>query len=134
MGVFHLEVDNPTLTCCRGLLGIETLSKNGGNPDVFLYVTEASSNNEIDDEEQEIRNRVYRYQWNGQSLVNPEMILDLPAEPGPNHPGGKLKFGLDGYLLSILTMTECFRTLEMVHLQMRALLFSKLMQLMALEP
>ena len=100
--VFHLEVDNTTLTCCRGLLGIETLSKNGGNPDVFLYVTEASSNNEIDDEEQEIRNRVYRYQWNGQSLVNPEMTLDLPAEPGPNHPGGKLKFGLDGYLYTVI--------------------------------
>lgn len=100
--ILHLEVDNTTLTCCRGLLGIETSSKNGGSTDVFLYVTESSSTGEVDDEEQEIRNRVYRYQWDGQSLVNPEKILDLPAEPGPNHPGGKLKLGLDGYLYTVI--------------------------------
>ena len=101
--VLHLEVDNTTLTCCRGLLGIETLSKNGGSPDVFLYVTESTSDGGTDDdEEQEIRNRVYRYLWDGQLLANPEMILDLPAEPGPNHPGGKLKFGLDGYLYTVI--------------------------------
>ena len=28
--VLHLEVDNTTLTCCRGLLGIETLPRIGG--------------------------------------------------------------------------------------------------------
>ena len=28
--VLHIEVDNTTLTCCRGLLGIETLPKSGG--------------------------------------------------------------------------------------------------------
>ncbi|MGH9988508.1 MAG: PQQ-dependent sugar dehydrogenase [Nitrososphaeraceae archaeon] len=101
--ILHLEVDNTTLTCCKGLLGIETLSKNGGSPDVFLYVTESTSDGGTDDdEEQEIRNRVYRYLWDGQLLANPEMILDLPAEPGPNHPGGKLKFGLDGYLYTVI--------------------------------
>ena len=97
--VLHLEVDNTTLTCCRGLLGIESLSANSG--DIFLYVTESTDGGTAD-EEQEIRNRVYRYQWDGQSLVNPKMILNLPAEPGPNHPGGKLKFGLDGYLYTVI--------------------------------
>jgi glucose/arabinose dehydrogenase len=96
--VLHLEVDNTTLTCCRGLLGIETLPRIGGISYVFLYVTESSSN----DENQEIKNRVYRYQWDGQSLVNPKIILDLPAEPGPNHPGGKLKLGPDGYLYTVI--------------------------------
>ena len=100
--ILHLEVDNTTLTCCRGLLGIETSSKSGDSTDVFLYVTESSSNGKADNEDQEVRNRVYRYQWDGQSLVNPEMILDLPAEPGPNHPGGKLKLGLDGYLYTVI--------------------------------
>lgn len=100
--VLHLEVDNTTLTCCRGLLGIETLPEGGGSTYVFLYVTESISKGETDDNEQEIRNRVYRYQWNNQSLVNPKMLLDLPAEPGPNHPGGKLKFGLDGHLFTVI--------------------------------
>ncbi len=101
--VLHLEVDNITLTCCRGLLGIETSAKSGSSStDVFLYATESSSNGKTDNEGQEIRNRVYRYQWDGQSLINPKMILDLPAEPGPNHPGGKLKLGLDGYLYTVI--------------------------------
>ena len=101
--ILHLKVDNTTLTCCRGLLGIETSAKSGSSStDVFLYVTESSSTGEADDGEQEIRNRVYRYQWDGLSLVNPATILDLPAEPGPNHPGGKLKLGLDGYLYTVI--------------------------------
>jgi hypothetical protein len=41
-------------------------------------------------------------QWNGQSLVNPTLILDLPAEPGPNHDGGKIAIGPDGYLYAVI--------------------------------
>ena len=60
-------------------------SSSGGGKNtttVFLYYTEADP----------LRNRVYKYQWNGQSLVNPTLILDLPAEPGPNHDGGKFSY------------------------------------------
>ncbi len=86
----------------RGLLGIATMpgggsqggSSSGGKntTTVFLYYTEADP----------LRNRVYKYQWNGQSLVNPTLILDLPAEPGPNHDGGKLAIGPDNYLYAII--------------------------------
>jgi aldose sugar dehydrogenase len=87
----------------RGLLGIATMpgggsqggSSSGGGKNtttVFLYYTEADP----------LRNRVYKYQWNGQSLVNPTLILDLPAEPGPNHDGGKLAIGPDNYLYAII--------------------------------
>jgi glucose/arabinose dehydrogenase len=73
----------------RGLLGI---AADEDNNSLFLYYTEADP----------LRNRVYKYQWNGQSLVNPTLILDLPAEPGPNHDGGKIVIGPDGYLYVVI--------------------------------
>jgi aldose sugar dehydrogenase len=73
----------------RGLLGI---AADEDNNSVFLYYTEADP----------LRNRVYKYQWNGQSLVNPTLILDLPAEPGPNHDGGKIVIGPDSHLYAVI--------------------------------
>jgi aldose sugar dehydrogenase len=73
----------------RGLLGIAIL----GDDTVFLYFTENG---------QTLRNRVYRYNWNGESLVNATLILDLPAMPGPNHNAGKLVIGPDHYLYVII--------------------------------
>ena len=48
------------------------------------------------------RNRVYKYSWNGQNLVNPVLLLDLPGIPGPNHDGGKLMIGQDNFLYAII--------------------------------
>src|ERR671931_463946 len=83
----------------RGLLGVATkiqhnsnrLSNSNGITDVFLYYTEADP----------LRNRIYQYQLkNGNiKLVNPKLILDLPAEPGPYHQGGKLKLGQNNKFL-----------------------------------
>ena len=77
----------------RGLLGIAIMNSattgtdptdlnDNNNKFVFLYYTQSSGT--------ELRNRVYRYNWNGQdkTLINPALILDLPALPGPNHDGG----------------------------------------------
>src|SRR5215210_3936017 len=70
----------------RGLLGIAIMN----NDIVFLYYTESSSS----EDNEPLRNRVYKYQWNEEKiLVNPKLILDLPAIPGPNHDGGKLAIG-----------------------------------------
>ena len=94
----------------RGLLGIEVVNRSSNitagaasngvsSPPptaVFLYFTEQGGG------EEELRNRVYKYQWNGQSLVNPTLILDLPAGPGTNHQGGKLVMGPDGYLYVVV--------------------------------
>lgn len=91
----------------RGLLGVEVVNEStitaGTAPNsdslqstVFLYFTEEGG------ADGELRNRVYKYQWNGQSLVNPTLILDLPAGPGTNHQGGKLIIGPDGYLYAII--------------------------------
>jgi glucose/arabinose dehydrogenase len=81
----------------RGLLGVafsNSSNDNQGttNTDVFLYYTE----------DDPLRNRIYKYQWNGETLINPSLILDLPALPGPNHDGGKIIIGPDGYLYAVL--------------------------------
>ena len=36
------------------------------------------------------------------ALVNPQLILDLPATPGPNHDGGTMTFGPDGKLYVVI--------------------------------
>jgi len=66
----------------RGLLGI---TRNG--KDVFLYFTELAASGDL------VRNKIYRYHWNGKELTNPSLILDLPGMPGPNHDGGKILIG-----------------------------------------
>ena len=78
----------------RGLLGIAIVN----NDTVFLYYTESSQDGD------QLRNRVYKYQWNDEKrlLVNPTLILDLPAFPGPNHDGGKLTIGPDNYLYGVI--------------------------------
>jgi glucose/arabinose dehydrogenase len=75
-------------------LGIAT-KINNNNTEVFLYLSEAAKG------DQPVRNRVYKYQWNGETLINPKLILDLPAE-GLNHPGGKLAIGPDHYLYAVI--------------------------------
>lgn len=62
---------------------------------VFVYFTGSSSNNNNVINNTTLKNRIYSYDWNREKLVNPRLILDLPAEPGPYHQGGKLKVGTD---------------------------------------
>ncbi|HSF00870.1 MAG TPA: PQQ-dependent sugar dehydrogenase [Nitrososphaeraceae archaeon] len=78
----------------RGLLGIAIMNKDA----VFLYYTESSNDDE------ELKNKIYKYQWYDEAslLVNPTLILDLPAIPGPNHDGGKLTIGPDNYLYAVI--------------------------------
>jgi glucose/arabinose dehydrogenase len=73
----------------RGLLGIAVK-----NSDVFLYYTESAGS--------DLRNRIYKYQWDGQKLINPTILLDLPAIPGPNHDGGKILLDSTGNLYTVI--------------------------------
>ncbi len=94
--VLKVDIDNSTRICCRGLLGIATKANGNNNTaEVFLYLSEAAKG------DQPVRNRVYKYQWNGETLINPKLILDLPAK-GLNHPGGKLAIGPDHYLYAVI--------------------------------
>jgi|SRR5829696_1108724 len=84
----------------RGMLGIaiaRTNSELDRSPYIFLYYTEAKG----EDGSDAIGNRLYRYQLEGNRLVTPKLLLDLPVTPGPYHNGGKVIIGPDNliYLL-----------------------------------
>ena len=104
----------------RGMLGIAVQLGNVHNDDhkenkkvsatktdstyVFLYYTESSGKDGNDDcplinsceEGTEPKgNRLYRYSLHDGKLVNPELLLDLPATPGSDHIGGSLIIGPD---------------------------------------
>jgi aldose sugar dehydrogenase len=90
----------------RGILGLSILKgdeENQKNTYVLVYLTESTKDG-IDECPTwkfcsnyggVLGNRLYRYNWNGHSLVEPKLLLDLPAEPGPAHNGGVLLIGPD---------------------------------------
>ena len=76
---------------------ISATTSNITHSEVFLYFTESKPG-------EPLRNRVYRYDWNEQKhlLFNPDLLLDLPAAPGPYHNGGKMVIGPDHYLYVVI--------------------------------
>jgi glucose/arabinose dehydrogenase len=81
----------------QGLLGIAIWNKNNDTASVFLYLTEKY--------EDKTRNLVYKYVYdkNEKTLGNRTLLLDLPAEPGPFHNGGKITIGpRDGYMYVVI--------------------------------
>lgn len=86
----------------RGLLGIALDPDFPVNGHVFLYFTESSTGFDTAGTPAPLGNRVYRYTWNGSALVDPVLILDLPAASGPDHNGGVLTFGPDGALYAVI--------------------------------
>lgn len=92
----------------RGLLGIAIDNNKSGGTSVLLYVTETGTQLDQDMQEttsnNDLRNRVYKYDWDvlEQKPANPRIILDLPAGPGTNHQGGKIKIGPDDQLYVVI--------------------------------
>jgi aldose sugar dehydrogenase len=92
----------------RGLLGI-AIAKNhnettqGNVSNVYLYYTQ--SKQDADDvctdtgtckkKSQPLGNRLYRYELMDNKLINPNLLLDLPASPGAVHNGGAILIGPD---------------------------------------
>ena len=87
----------------RGMLGIAASKQDNGTTNVFLYYTEAKVEgsdicpkpNRCNPGTEPLGNRLYRYELINNTLVNPVMLLDLPAVPGPAHNGGKVVIGPD---------------------------------------
>jgi glucose/arabinose dehydrogenase len=88
----------------RGMLGIAISRLKAGSPTyVYLYFTESSSEEDGSDNCPKISyceegntpkgNRLYKYEFIDNKLVNPDLLLDLPATPGSDHNGGALAVG-----------------------------------------
>lgn len=87
----------------RGLLGIALDPDFINNRHVYLYYTESATGADTSlSSSTPLGNRVYRYTWNGSALVDPRLVLDLPATPGPNHDGGVIAFGPDDALYAVI--------------------------------
>lgn len=92
----------------RGMLGIAVSRSHGNyseknNPYVFIYLTESKKEGSdrcvswklcLKGGEPE-GNSLYKYRWDGHKLVEPKLLLSLPATPGPAHNGGVLLIGPD---------------------------------------
>jgi glucose/arabinose dehydrogenase len=77
----------------RGLLGLDVSNDPTGNKThAFLFYTEKGPV-----KGEALGNRIYKYELdkNATKLSNPQLLLDLPWEPGPGHNGGVLKIGPD---------------------------------------
>ena len=77
-----------------GMLGIAISKNQQGKTFVFLYYTEANNSGIV------IGNRLYRYELIDNKLVNPLLLLNLPATSPivgheNNHNGGKVLIGPD---------------------------------------
>ena len=91
----------------RGMLGIDIAQIATNTYYVFLYYTEAES----EDGGNPIANRLYRYTFTNDPLAgpaqgtmtSPTILLDLPVTPGPNHNGGKVLVGPVGGVVHVIT-------------------------------
>ncbi len=73
-----------------GLHGVAVDPNFESNSNVYLYYTYRNSGNNT-------LNRVVRYKFQGTNLTQEKIIVDeIPG--APNHDGGRIKFGPDGFL------------------------------------
>jgi glucose/arabinose dehydrogenase len=84
----------------KGMLGITSVDSS-----VYLYFTEAS-----EDGGESLGNKIYKYQWNGDSLINPQLLQELPSNV--SHNGGAMVVGLDGMVYAVIGDTLRYGLLQ----------------------
>jgi glucose/arabinose dehydrogenase len=101
----------------RGMLGIAVANSTQNDTThtyVFIYFTQSKKSNDAVDrcpppepyyckqENEPVGNRLYRYELVNDKLSKPELLLDLPARPGPNHNGGVVLIGPDENIYTVI--------------------------------
>jgi aldose sugar dehydrogenase len=90
----------------RGMLGLAVLKHKNGPSYVFLYYTEAHSQDgeDVTTSREPIGNRLYRYELteNNTKLINPVLLLDIPTTPAGVHNGGRVLIGPDQNLYLVV--------------------------------
>ncbi len=84
----------------KGMLGITSVDSS-----VYLYFTEAD-----EDGGESLGNKIYKYEWNGDSLVNPILLKELPSNV--SHNGGAMAVGLDGKVFAVIGDTLQYGLLQ----------------------
>ena len=84
----------------KGMLGITSIDSS-----VYLYFTEAN-----EDGGESIGNRIYKYEWDGASLINPELLKELPSNV--SHNGGAMTVGLDNQVYAVIGDTLRYGLLQ----------------------
>ena len=64
----------------------------------WTILSESTDREDMIDGNAPLGNRLYRYELVNNKLVNPKLLLDLPAYPGPRHNGGAIAIGPDNNL------------------------------------
>ena len=84
----------------KGMLGITSVDSS-----VYLYFTEAN-----EDGGESLGNRIYKYEWNGDSLINPLLLKELPSNV--SHNGGAMVTGLDNEVYAVIGDTLQYGLLQ----------------------
>ena len=93
--ILDVNVANSVERCMCGI----AIAKHDSKTYVFLYYTEIDGKDGDDRQGKEpLANRLYRYELVDNKLVNPLLLLDLHANPGPRHNGGAIIIGADNNL------------------------------------
>jgi hypothetical protein len=133
--LIEVPVANDNGTNERGLLGMAVARLNETTSYVFLYYTESGDGQTGSDAQGVVPagNRLYRYELVENSddddddspgkLINPKLLLDLPARPGPRYNGGPLlvsqnQSDITIYLMIWITIGPRLSIMRMAHHRM----------------
>src|ERR1051325_5301108 len=109
----------------RGMLGIAVAkpnSTNGKSSPTYVFASFTETKVEGSDicpkpsyclaGHDPIGNRLYRYEFDNNTgkLVNPKLLLDLPAVPGPGHNSGKIIIGPDNNIYFTIGDVGAYKT------------------------
>ena len=84
----------------KGMLGITSVGSS-----VYLYFTEAEK-----DGGESIGNKIYKYEWDGNILLNPILLKELPSSV--SHNGGAMTVGLDNQVYAVIGDTLRYSLLQ----------------------